>query len=77
MKTIFWRLWVFNWGISGTTAVLVGEENLFGERALKKINSKMKTDEQETHEVCLRKDLAEVSNSSNVSATEIIQLTKL
>ena len=67
----------FNVGISGTTYVLVDEANLFGKRSLKKINFKIKTISRETHEVCWRKYLVEVTNLSNVSVPEIIKLTKL
>ena len=55
--------------ISGTTAVLVDATNLFDKRALKKINFKIKTGARETNEVCWRKDLAELTKSSNVSFT--------
>ena len=67
----------FNGGIYGTTAVLVDAANLFGKRASNKINFKIKTGSQETHEVCWRKYLVEVTKLSNASVTEIIQLTKL
>ena len=63
--------------ISGTTAVLFDATNLFDKRSLKKINFKIKTGAQETNEVCSRKDLVELTKSSNVSVTEIVQLTKL
>ena len=51
----------FNGGISGTKDVLVDESNFFGKRDPKKINFKFKTGAQETHEVCWRKYLAEVT----------------
>ena len=60
---------IFNGGISGTTAVLVDAENIFGKRALKKINFKIKTRSRERHEVCWRKYLVEVTKPSNVSVT--------
>ena len=67
----------FNGGISGTTAVIVDEANLFSKRVLNKINSKIRTGAKEIHELCWRKDSVEVIKSSNVSVPEIIQLTKL
>ena len=42
----------FNSNISGTTAVIVDALALFGKRALKKINFKIKTGARETHKVC-------------------------
>ena len=68
---------LFNRGVPVTTAVLVVVVNIFGKRSLKKINFRIKTGAQETHEVCWRKDLLEVTKSSSVSVKEIIQLTKL
>ena len=41
-----------NGGISGTTAVIVDAEALFGKRPLKKINLKINTRAQYTQEVC-------------------------
>ena len=67
----------FNGGISGTTDVLVDVENLFGKRAVKKNKFKIRTGARETHELCWRKDLAEVTKSSNVSVPQNIPLTKL
>ena len=52
----------FNVGISSTTAVLVDATNLFGNRDFKKIKLKIRTGEQETHELCWRKDPVEVTN---------------
>ena len=51
----------FNRYISITAAVLVYALNIFGKRALKKINFKIITGARETHEVCWRKDLVEVT----------------
>ena len=62
----------FNGGIYGTTAVLVDVANLFSKIALKKIDFKIKTVAQETHEVCCQKYFAEVAKSSNFSAPESI-----
>ena len=42
----------FNGGFSGTTAGLVDAAALFGKRAFKKINFKIKTGSRETHELC-------------------------
>ena len=67
----------FNAVISGTTSVFVDVVNIFGCRALKKINIKIKNGALETHEVCWRKDSVEVTKSTNVSVPEIIPLTKL
>ena len=67
----------YNGGVSDTTAVLVDVSNLFGKRILKKINFKIKTGAQEKNELCWRKTLVEVTNSSNISVTDFIQLTKL
>ena len=67
----------FNVGISGTTAVLVDADNIFGKRSSEKINFKIRTGARETHEVCWRKDLEEVTKSSNASIIEIIPLVKL
>ena len=67
----------FNGGISVTTSVLVDAENLFEKRALKKRKFKTRTGAQETHELFWRKDMVEVTKSSNVSVPEIIPLTKL
>ena len=50
---------------------------LFGKITLKKINLKIKTRAQETHEVCWREDFLQVTKSSNVSDTEIIHQDKL
>ena len=68
---------IFNGGISGTTAVLVGAAALFGKRALQKINLKINTEARETHEVCWLEDFVQVTNSLNVSYTEIIHQDKL
>ena len=68
---------IFNWRIYGTTSVPVDALNIFGKRALKKNRFKIRTGARETHELCWRKDLAEVTKSSNVSVKEIIPLTKL
>ena len=67
----------FNGGISSITALIVDAVNLFGKRALKKNKFKVRTGARETHGICQRKYLAEVTKSSNVSVTEIIPLTKL
>ena len=67
----------FNGGTYGSRYVLVDAENIFGKRALKKINFKIKTGARETHKVCWRKDSVEVTKSSNVSVPEIIPQTKL
>ena len=67
----------FNEGISVTTDALVDVANIFGEIFLKKINIKIRSVARETHEVCWKKDLAEVTKSSSVSVPEIIPLTKL
>ena len=40
----------FNGGISGTTSVLDYAENIYGSRAFKKINYKIRPGERETHE---------------------------
>ena len=60
-----------------TKAVLADAGNIFGRKVLKKINIKIKTGAQETHEVFLQKYLVKVTKSSNVSVQEIIQLNKL
>ena len=52
-------------------------ENLFGKRALKKSKLIIRTGSRKTHELCWRKDLVEITKSSNVSVPEIIPLTKL
>ena len=57
--------------ISGTTDILVDEAALFGKIVLSKINFKIKTGSQETHVVCWREDLVQVTKSSNVSDPEI------
>ena len=67
----------FNGSFSGTTDVIVDESNPFSKRVLNKINFKIRTGAQETHELCWRKDSVEVTKSSNVSVPEIIQQTKL
>ena len=67
----------FNGGTSGNTAVLVDSVNLFGKRASKKTNFKIKTGAKKTHELCWQKDSVKIIKSSNLSVTEIIQLTKL
>ena len=59
----------FNGGISVTTYILIYETNVFGKRASKKINPKIKTGARETHEVCWQKYLVEVTKPSNVSVT--------
>ena len=56
---------------------MVDVEILFVKIALKTINFKIRTGAMETHELCWRKYLVEVTKSSNVSVTEIIPLTKL
>ena len=71
------RTKIFNGGISGTPSILFDAENLFGKRALKKTNFKIRTGSQETHAVCWRKYLVEITKSSNVIVKEIIPLTKL
>ena len=67
----------FNGGISGTTDVLVDAGNIFGKRALKKNKFKIITGAQETHELCWRIYLVEVTKSSNISVPETIPVTKL
>ena len=67
----------FNEGVYVTKPVLVDAENLFGNRSSKKTNFKIKTEAQETHELCWQNYLVKVIKSSNVSVPEIIQLTKL
>ena len=52
--------------VSGTTAVLVDMYNLFGKRALNKIIIKIKNGARETHEVCWRKNLVEVTKLSKM-----------
>ena len=54
---------IFNGGIYGTTGVIVDVENLFGKRDSDINNLKIRTGAQETHELCWREDLAEVTNS--------------
>ena len=54
---------IFNGGISGNTAVLVGAVALFGKRSLEKNNFKIKTGARETHEVCLWDDFVQVTKS--------------
>ena len=51
----------FNGVISGTTAVIVDVENIFGNRSLKKNRFKIITGAPETHELCWRKDFVEVT----------------
>ena len=53
----------FNGGISGTTAVLVDADNIFGKISLEGGGIKIRTGAQETHELCWRKDLVEVTKS--------------
>ena len=65
-----------NGGISGTTAVIVDAEALFGKRSLKKINLKINTRAQYTQEVCWLEDFLQVTKSSNVSDPEIIHQVK-
>ena len=67
----------FNGGISRTAAVIVDAANIFGKRTLKKNKSKIRTGAWETHELCCRKYLVEVTKSKNESVQEIIPLTKL
>ena len=67
----------FNGGIYDTNDVLVDGANLFGKIALKKKKPKIRTVAQETHELCWRKYLVEVTKSSNANVPEIISLTKL
>ena len=59
----------FNGGIDGTTTVLVDSATIFGKRDFKEINFKIKTGEQETHDVCWLEDYLHVTKSSNVSDT--------
>ena len=66
-----------NGGISGTTSILVDVDNLFGKRSLKKNKFKIITGAQETHELCWRIYLVEVTKSSNISVPETIPVTKL
>ena len=54
---------IFNGGIYGTTGVIVDVENLFGKRDSDINNLTIITGAQETHELCWREDLAEVTNS--------------
>ena len=56
----------FNGDISVTAAVLVHAEIIFGKRDLKK-KIIIRTGARETHEVCWRRYLVEVTKSSNVS----------
>ena len=67
----------FNGVISGTTSVLVDAAIIFGKIFLKKNKFKIRTGAGETHELCQRKYLVEVTKSSNVSVQKIIPLTKL
>ena len=67
----------FNEVIFDTTAVIVGADNLFVQRASKKNIFKIRTGSRETHELCWRKYLVEVTKSSNVSVPEIRTLNKL
>ena len=67
----------FNGGISGTSDVLLGEEDIFCKRALNKINFEINTGAQETHEVCWREDFVQVTKSSNFSDPDIIHQVKL
>ena len=57
----------FNGGFSVTATVLVRAVNIFGKRVLKKNKFKVINGAQETHELCWRKDLVEVTKLSNVS----------
>ena len=57
----------FNGDISGTTAVIVDAEDLFGKTSWKKTNFKIRTGAREKHELCWRKDSVEVTKSSNAS----------
>ena len=68
---------IFNGGISGTTTVIVDAENLFGKISLTKKKSKNIIGERETHELCWRKDSAELTKSSNVSVPEFFSLNKI
>ena len=52
---------IFNGGIYDTNNVLVDAANIFGKIALKKNISKIRTGARGTHELCWRKDLAEVT----------------
>ena len=67
----------FNGGLSVTTAVLVDATNIFGKISLNKKRFKIRTGARKTHELFWRKDLVEVTKSSNVSVPENISLTKL
>ena len=58
---------IFNGGIHDTTAILVDVEALFVNISINKINFKIKTGEQETHEVCWRRYFLQVTKSYNVS----------
>ena len=68
---------IFNEGISSTTDILVDLVSLFVKISLKINKFKIRTGARETHELCWRKYLVEVIKSSNVSAPENIQQTKL
>ena len=53
----------FNGCIYSTTAVLVDASDIFGNRSLDKINFKIKTGAQKTHEVCWLEDIFQVTKS--------------
>ena len=67
----------FNGGNYVTISDLVDTENTFNKRSLKKNKFKIINGAQETHELFWQKYSVEVAKASNVSATEIISLTKL
>ena len=71
------RVIIFNGDISGNTAVLVDAANIFENRALKKINPKIRTEAAETHEAFWQTDSVQVTKSSNASVPQIIPLNKL
>ena len=67
----------FNVGIFGTSAVLVDSDDLFGKRALEKMDFKINTESGETHEECWREYFGQGTKSSNFSDPEIIHQDKL
>ena len=67
----------FNVGISGTTAVIVDAATFFGNISSKKINFTINTGAQETHGVCWREKIVQVTKSSNISDPKIIHQANL
>ena len=66
----------FNSNISGTTAVIVDAATFFGNISSKKINFTINTGAQETHGVCWREKIVQVTKSSNISDPEFVHQTK-